>query len=124
MSQLIKACLISKCGRCVELALGALHKLVAHAWLQGESSSAEELMLDDSDTVTRVCGKGQSDFWGLVGSFRCSESMNLCIVGRNGDATDPQSARILGGVLNGISVALFESDTVTGVWGRGRVVWE
>ncbi len=40
--------------KCVELALGALHKLVAHAWLQGESSAAEELILDDADTVTRV----------------------------------------------------------------------
>ncbi|KAJ9527457.1 hypothetical protein QJQ45_025726 [Haematococcus lacustris] len=38
----------------VELALGALHKLVAHAWLQGESSASEDLIADETDTVTRV----------------------------------------------------------------------
>lgn len=32
----------------VELALGALHKLVAHAWLQGESSASEDLIYDDA----------------------------------------------------------------------------
>jgi hypothetical protein len=38
----------------VELALGALHKLVAHAWLQGESGASEDLIADDADIVTRV----------------------------------------------------------------------
>ena len=38
----------------VELALGAIHKLVAHAWLQGESSTSEDLIADESDVVTRI----------------------------------------------------------------------
>jgi hypothetical protein len=41
-------------AKIMELALGALHKLVAHAWLQGESSTAEELMPDETDVVSRV----------------------------------------------------------------------
>ena len=36
-------------NKVVELALGSLHKLVAHAWLQGESQQSEGL-LDDRDS--------------------------------------------------------------------------
>lgn len=45
----------------VELALGCLHKLVAHAWLHGESTAAGTMdilsahgSLDDDDTVANV----------------------------------------------------------------------
>ncbi len=38
----------------VQLALGAVHKLIAYAWLQGESSTSEDLIDDDSDIVTRI----------------------------------------------------------------------
>jgi hypothetical protein len=44
-----------------ELALGCLHKLVAHAWLHGESTAAGTMdilsahgSLDDDDTVANV----------------------------------------------------------------------
>ncbi len=60
-------------ARVVEAALGCLHKLVAHAWLQGESNASGEgdgLIEDDADVVARVirlvikCGEQQA----LVGS--------------------------------------------------------
>ena len=38
----------------VEQALGCLHKLVAHAWLHGESSASEGLLAEESDTVSQV----------------------------------------------------------------------
>jgi hypothetical protein len=52
----------------LDAALGCLHKLVAHAWLQGESSASGEgdgLIEDDTDVVARViklvvkCGEQQ-----------------------------------------------------------------
>lgn len=51
----------------VELALGCLHKLVAHAWLHGESSMFEGLMDDGSDVVAQVvklvvkCGESSTN---------------------------------------------------------------
>ena len=45
----------SNSPKIMELALGCLHKLVAHAWLQGESSASPEgLLLDDTDVVVQV----------------------------------------------------------------------
>jgi hypothetical protein len=58
----------------VELALGCLHKLVAHAWLHGESTASGTMdilsahgSLDDDDTVANVikmvikCGESSSE---------------------------------------------------------------
>ena len=64
---------LSALQKVVELALGCLHKLVAHAWLQGESTAAGTMdilsahgSLDDDDTVANV----------IKMVIKCGESTN------------------------------------------------
>lgn len=54
LQPLLMACSVTSNVKIVELALGALHKLVAYAWLQGESSTSEELLGEETDTVAKV----------------------------------------------------------------------